>query len=213
MRRWRWYLRCFRGTALTESDCVLLDTAAEQHRCGVVAVVSKIDVHRGWRDVLTSNRDRLAARVPLRPGALLARLPHLSWASHTWTAWPPPSRNSSPIRCRAAKHVACGESRLLMVARRSDRWAQSAGRRHGSTRAPATAHGSRGRGHNQSSEHHQLRAQIQHARVKLSYLPAIGARRARRSCRSTSPVCPGRTSPWFAAYTRGQVQEVVAEVG
>lgn len=50
------------ATALTESDCVLLDTAAE-HTDAVVAVVSKIDVHRGWRDVLTSNRDRLAARA------------------------------------------------------------------------------------------------------------------------------------------------------
>ncbi|CMR24518.1 Conserved membrane protein of uncharacterised function [Mycobacterium tuberculosis] len=86
------------ATALTESDCVLLDTAAE-HTDAVVAVVSKIDVHRGWRDVLTSNRDRLAARA-----SRYARVPWVGAAaapelgSHTWTTWSPPSRNSSPIR-------------------------------------------------------------------------------------------------------------------
>ncbi len=49
-----------------------------------VVVVSKIDVHRGWRDVLTSNRDRLVARASRHARCPAAR-PHLSWASFTWT--------------------------------------------------------------------------------------------------------------------------------
>ena len=54
---------------LTESDCALLDAAAE-HTDVVIGVVSKIDVHRNWRDVLAANRDcwprtrRATARCP-----------------------------------------------------------------------------------------------------------------------------------------------------
>src|ERR1700744_2583011 len=48
---------------LTESDCALLDAAAE-HTDVLVGVVSKIDVHRGWRDVLAANREILTAHSP-----------------------------------------------------------------------------------------------------------------------------------------------------
>jgi hypothetical protein len=48
---------------LTESDCVLLDSAAANTDL-VIGVVSKIDVHRGWRDVLAANRAAVAARNP-----------------------------------------------------------------------------------------------------------------------------------------------------
>ncbi|HET9565810.1 MAG TPA: hypothetical protein VFP27_15205, partial [Mycobacterium sp.] len=47
---------------ITESDCALIDLAA-QHTDLVVGVVSKIDVHRGWRNVLAEDRSRLAARA------------------------------------------------------------------------------------------------------------------------------------------------------
>ena len=49
--------------ATTESDCALLDAAAE-HTDVVVGVVAKIDVHHAWRDVLAANRDALAAHAP-----------------------------------------------------------------------------------------------------------------------------------------------------
>jgi len=45
---------------LVASDCRLLDTPASVTDL-MIAVVSKIDVHRGWRDVLERNRDILAA--------------------------------------------------------------------------------------------------------------------------------------------------------
>jgi len=44
---------------ITESDCAIAVLAAAQTDA-VVAVVSKIDDHRGWREVLAANRDRLA---------------------------------------------------------------------------------------------------------------------------------------------------------
>ncbi len=45
---------------IAESDCALVDLAA-QHTDLVIGVVSKIDVHRNWRDVLAEDESRLAA--------------------------------------------------------------------------------------------------------------------------------------------------------
>jgi hypothetical protein len=45
---------------LTESDCALLDLAAANTDC-VVGVVSKIDAHRNWRNVLAADRQALIA--------------------------------------------------------------------------------------------------------------------------------------------------------
>lgn len=46
---------------MTESDCAPLDGLLEP----VIAAVTKIDAHRGWRDVLAANRAVLAGRGPL----------------------------------------------------------------------------------------------------------------------------------------------------
>lgn len=47
---------------LTESDCALLDTAAADTDA-VIGVVTKIDVHRTWRDVLDADRAIAAAHA------------------------------------------------------------------------------------------------------------------------------------------------------
>ncbi len=47
---------------LTESDCALLDSVVAETDA-VLGVVTKIDVHRGWRDVLDANRTLLARRA------------------------------------------------------------------------------------------------------------------------------------------------------
>ena len=53
------------AAALTESDCTLLD-AATAETDAVIGVVSKIDVHRNWDDVLATNREVLGgARTAL----------------------------------------------------------------------------------------------------------------------------------------------------
>ena len=62
---------------LTESDCALLDVAAANTDL-VIGVVSKIDAHRNWRDVLAADRQALiiattqgwAAVAPLTTGHL-----------------------------------------------------------------------------------------------------------------------------------------------
>ena len=55
---------------LTESDCALIDLAANYTDL-IVGVVSKIDAHRNWRDVLAADRALLAARTP--------RYQHVQW--------------------------------------------------------------------------------------------------------------------------------------
>lgn len=61
---------------MTESDCALLDGLLEP----VVAAVTQIDAHRGWRDVLAANRAVLAGRGPLHcdiPWVSVAAAPDL----------------------------------------------------------------------------------------------------------------------------------------
>lgn len=158
------------ATALTESDCVLLDTAAE-HTDAVVAVVSKIDVHRGWRDVLTSNRDRLAARA-----SRYARVPWVGAAAAPELGEPYLDDLVAAIQKQLAdpavarrNMLRAWESRLLMVARRFDGDAQSAGRR---ARVDALRQQRRTvlrQGRQSKSEHTiALRAQIQHPATDIT---------------------------------------------
>jgi hypothetical protein len=48
---------------LTESDCALIDLAAS-HTDLIMGVVTKIDAHRNWREVLEADQALLAARSP-----------------------------------------------------------------------------------------------------------------------------------------------------
>ena len=48
---------------MTESDCALIDLATNNTDL-IVGVVSKIDAHRNWREVLAADRALLAARAP-----------------------------------------------------------------------------------------------------------------------------------------------------
>ncbi|MFI5506498.1 hypothetical protein ACIA48_03455 [Mycobacterium sp. NPDC051804] len=48
---------------MTESDCALIDSAS-RHTDLVIGVVSKIDTHRNWREVLAADRALLTQRAP-----------------------------------------------------------------------------------------------------------------------------------------------------
>lgn len=52
---------------LTESDCEFLDLAADHTDC-VVGVVTKIDAHHDWREVLAADREALGAHHPRYAG-------------------------------------------------------------------------------------------------------------------------------------------------
>ena len=72
---------------MTESDCALIDFASK-HTDLVVGVVSKIDAHRNWRDVLAADRTLLTQRAPRYAQSAMGRRRRLRpiWASLAWTS-------------------------------------------------------------------------------------------------------------------------------
>jgi hypothetical protein len=199
---------------LAESDCVLLDAAAE-HTDVVVGVVSKIDVHRTWRDVLSDNRDTLAAHAPRYgevPWVGAAAVPDLGEPSiddlvETVSGQLADSDIARRNRLRA------WESRLQTVARRFDRDAEGAGRRArvDALREERSA-ALRQRRQSKSERTITLRGQIQQARVQLSYLARNRCSSVRSELQEDVAGLSRRNMPGFEAYARGRAAEVVTEV-
>lgn len=199
---------------LTASDCALLDAAAE-HTDVVVGVVSKIDVHRNWREVVAANRDLLAAhapryhRVPWIGAAALPDLgdPDVDDLTQTVAAQLGDAAIARRNRLRA------WESRLQTVTRRFDRDAEGAGRRarvDGLREERSTA--LRQRRQSKTERTITLRGQIQQARVQLSYFARNRCASVRGELQEDAAGLARRKMAGFEAYARGRVDEVVAEV-
>ena len=199
---------------LTGSDCALLDVAAE-HTDVVVGVVSKIDVHRNWRDVVTANRDALAAHAP-RYGAVpwvgAAALPDLGEPDiddliETVSAQLADSGLARRNRLRA------WASRLETVARRFDRDVEGAGRR---ARVDALreerSSALRRRREAKTERTIALRGQIQQARVQLSHFARNRCSSVRTELQEDIAGMSRRDMSGFPAHTRGRLDEVVTEV-
>jgi hypothetical protein len=199
---------------LTESDCVLLDGAAE-NTDAVVGVVSKIDVHRNWRDMLTANRETLSAHAPRYgqvPWVGAAAAPDLGEPTvddliETVSAQLADSDVARRNRLRA------WESRLQTVAQRVDRDAEGAGRR---VRVEALreerSEALRQRRQSKSERTITLRGQIQQARVQLSHFARNRCSAVRGELQEDVAGLPRRKIPAFEASTRKRIDEVVAEV-
>jgi hypothetical protein len=199
---------------LTESDCALLDAAAE-HTDVVVGVVSKIDVHRTWRDVLTANRDALAAhasRYGQVPWVGAAALPELGEPRVDDLVDSVAGQLADPDAARRNR-LRAWESRLQTVAQRFDHDAEGAGRR---ARVDALREkrstALRERRQSKTERTITLRGQIQQARVQLSYFARNRCSSVRGELQEDVAGLSRRKLPDFEAHTRGRVQEVVAEV-
>jgi hypothetical protein len=200
--------------SMTESDRALVDLAA---RCTdhVVGVVSKIDSHRNWREVLAGNRALLAAHAPRYehvPWVGVAAAPDLGdpmlddlvgllrgWLSDTDAA----RRN----RLRA------WEFRLQTMIDRYESEAAGADRQARVTALRTNRDGVlRERRVGKSERTIALRSQIQQARVQLTYF-------ARNRCTSVraelaedaSNMTRGRLGA-FEPYVRARIGDVVDEV-
>ncbi|OBG76188.1 MULTISPECIES: hypothetical protein [unclassified Mycobacterium] len=202
------------ATPLTDSDCALLDAAAE-HTDAVVGVVSKIDVHRGWRDVLAANRDALAAHAPrygrvrwvgaaARPDLGDPAVDDLVGAVSGLLADPDLARRN---RLRE------WDSRLRTVAHRFDRDVEGAGRR---ARVEALREERAGalqqRREAKAERTITLRGQIQQARVQLSYFARNRCTSVRTELQEDAAALSRRAMPEFADRTRERLDEVVGEV-
>jgi hypothetical protein len=202
------------AAALTESDAALLDAAAGDTDV-VVGVVSKIDVHRNWRDVLASDRDALAAHA--------SRYRHVPWVG----AAAVPVRGAARVDELIAvvqgrlgdadiarrNRLRAWESRLQTVADRYDRDADSPGR-HARVAALREQRGNllRQRRLVKSERAIALRSQIQQARVQLSYFARNRCASVRSELQEDAAGVTRRKLPEFEAYARGRIDDVIVEV-
>jgi len=202
------------AAVLTESDCALLDAAAADTDA-VIGAVSKIDVHRAWADVLAADREALSAHAPRYrdvPWTGVAALPD--------RGDPQVDDLVAAVREQLAdtdlarrNRLRAWESRLQNVADRYDRDADGAGRR---ARVEALREQRSGilreRRLSKSERTIALRSQAQQARVQLSYFARNRCASVRSELQEDAAGLTRRQLPVFESYTRGRIDEVVAEV-
>ena len=197
---------------ITESDCALIDLAA-QHTDLVVGAVSKIDVHRGWRDVLAEDRSRLAAHA--------ARYQEAAWvgvAAAPDLGEPKIDELVDLLRSRLddvdverRNRLRAWESRLQTVISRYERDGAGADRQARVTALRDRREGVlRERRMSKSERTIALRSQIQQARVQLAYF-------ARNRCMSVRSELQEDVSEWgyrpLAGETRRRLPEFETYVG
>jgi hypothetical protein len=199
---------------LTESDCALLDAAAE-HSDVVVGVVSKIDVYRTWRDVLAANREALAAHA-LRYAKVrwvgAAAMPELGEVRVDELVDAVSGQLADSDIARRNR-LRAWEFRLHTVAQRFERDAEGAGRQaRVDALCEARSTALRERRQSKTERSITLRGQIQQSRVQLSYFARNRCSSVRGELQEDAAGLSRRKMDGFEAYTRGRVEEVVAEV-
>ncbi|MBE1550956.1 hypothetical protein GGC64_004996 [Mycobacterium sp. OAS707] len=199
---------------LTESDCALVDLAANCTDL-IIGVVAKIDAHRNWREVLAADRARLAARAP--------RYEHVQWvgaAAAPDLGEPRVDELVGVLRQRLAdpdvqrrNRLRAWEVRLQNVIERyqaeaagSDRQARVAALRK--NREDIL----RGRRLSKSERSIALRSHIQQARVQLTYFARNRCTSVRAELQEDASNTSRRKLGEFEAYVRTRAEEVVDEV-
>ena len=202
------------AAALTESDCVLLD-AATADTDAVIGVVSKIDVHRTWRDVLAADRDVLAAHAPRYrdvPWVGVAALPD-SGKPRVGDLVAAVREQLADADLSRRNRLRAWESRLQTAADLYDRDADGAGRR---ARVEALREQRsailRERRLSKSERTIALRSQTQQARVQLSYFARNRCASVRAELQEDAGSLTRRQLPEFEADARRRIDEVVVEV-
>ncbi|OBK14864.1 hypothetical protein A5636_07145 [Mycobacterium asiaticum] len=199
---------------MTGSDCTLLDAAAENTDM-VVGVVTKIDVHLTWRDVLDANRARLAEHAP-RYG----KVPWLGVAAAPEVGEPQVDALVATVQAQLAdsdlarrNRLRAWEARLQKAAGRFDRDADGAGRRARveALREERSA-ALRQRRQSRTERTVTMRGQIQQARVQLSYFARNRCASVRSELQEDIATLTRRRIPAFEEYVRQRLDDVVNEV-
>ena len=199
---------------ITESDCALVDLAA-RHTDLVIGAVSKIDVHRNWRDVLAEDSSRLAARSPRYRDVVwvgVAAAPDLGEPNVDELVEQLGScLGDDDVKRR--NRLRTWESRLQTVISRHDRDGAGADRQ-----ARVTALRERRetvlreRRMSKSERTIALRSQIQQARVQLAYFARNRCTSVRSELQEDASTMTRRRMPEFERYVGTRVGEVVDEV-
>jgi hypothetical protein len=199
---------------ITESDCALVDLAA-QHTDLVIGVVSKIDVHRSWRDVLAEDRSRLAAHADRYrdvPWVGVAAAPDLGEPNVDELVDLLASRLDD-VDVRRRNRLRSWESRLQTAISRHDKdgaGADSQARVAALRERRETV--LRERRMTKSERTIALRSQIQQARVQLAYFARNRCTSVRSELQEDASSMTRRQLPGFENYVRTRVDEVVGEV-
>ncbi|WP_406813114.1 hypothetical protein [Mycobacterium sp. M23085] len=199
---------------LTPSDCALLDAATE-HTDAVIGVVSKIDVHLNWRDIVSANRGSLGAHAPRYgrvPWVGAAALPDLGDSDVDDLVEAVAAQLNDPDLARRNR-LRAWESRLQTAARRFDREVEGSGRR---ARVEALrderSAALQQRRQAKSERTITLRGQIQQARVQLSHSARNRCATVRTELQEHAAGLSRRNMSGFEELTRDQLDSVVAEV-
>ena len=199
---------------IAESDCALIDLAA-QHTDLVIGAVSKIDVHRNWRDVLAENRSRLtthSSRYQDVPWVGVAAAPDLGDSNVDELVELLRSRLDD-VDVKRRNRLRAWESRLQTVISRHDKDGAGADRQ---ARVSAMRERRetvlRERRLSKSERTIALRSQIQQARVQLAYFARNRCTSVRSELQEDASSMSRRRLPEFETYVGTRVKEVVTEV-
>jgi hypothetical protein len=199
---------------LAESDCALIDIAA-QHTDLVIGAVSKIDVHRGWRDVLAEDRSRLAAHA-----SRYEDVPWVGVSASPDLGEPDIDELVDLLRTRLEdgdvkrrNRLRAWESRLQTVISRYDKDGAGDDRRARVTSLRTRRDGvTRDRRVSKSERTIALRSQIQQARVQLAYFARNRCASVLSELQEDAASMTRRRLPEFEGYVRTRGDEVVDEV-
>jgi hypothetical protein len=199
---------------LTESDCALVDLAANYTDL-IIGVVAKIDAHRNWRDVLATDRAQLAARAP--------RYQHVQWvgaAAAPDLGEPRLDELVGVLRQRLTdpdvqrrNRLRAWEVRLQTVI---DRYQSDAAGSDRQARVTALRKNRddilRGRRLSKSERTIALRSQIQQARVQLTYFARNRCTSVRAELQEDASNMGRRRLGQFEGYVHTRAEEVIEEV-
>ncbi|RAV03273.1 hypothetical protein DQP57_25440 [Mycobacterium colombiense] len=199
---------------LTSSDCALLDAATE-HTDAVVGVVSKIDVHLNWREIVAANRDALGAHAPRyarAPWVGAAALPDLGDPDVDDLVETVSAQLEDPDLARRNR-LRAWQSRLQTLSRRFDREVEGSGRRARveALREERSA-ALQQRRQAKSERTITLRGQIQQARVALSHSARNRCASVRTELQENAAGLSRRKLPGFETDAYEALEEAVAEV-
>ena len=183
---------------LTGSDCAVLDGVA-RNTDAVVCVVSKIDVHRGWREVIAADRGVLAAHAPR-----YARVPWVGAAARPELGEADIDDFVRVVRDQLSDPGLARRNRL----RAQDSRLQARVDALRTRRATAL----RERRREALERAAGLRGQLQQARVQLSFVVRHRCSAVRSELQERAAGLSRRHIPGFESHARARLAAVGAEV-
>ena len=199
---------------LTESDCTLLDAAAADTDA-VIGVVTKIDVHRTWRDVLDGDRGIAAGHA-----ARYAGMPWVGAAAAPDLGAPVVDDLVAAVEHALAdeslhrrNRLRAWENRLTNLVRRHEREVSGAGReaRLAALREQRSAAVRQAR-LDKTERAIAVRSRMQQARVQLSYFARSRCTAVRTELQEVAASTTRRKFRAFPDHVRRRFGEVTAEV-